>query len=114
MEKIRRQVSDVRTWNDSEHYGTDLLATENKGTANLAVLAANGDAIVATSTINMKYADIFRCLEFISAHALSSGVLKVKRFSKSCAHELTLDVCVRGTERMLFFHSVIHSGMEPY
>lgn len=54
IDRIRMSISDTRTWNDPEHYGGDFSEPYNMGTANLAILAENGDAVVATSTINME------------------------------------------------------------
>lgn len=55
IDNIRSQISDNRTWNDPSHYGGVYERMADKGTANLAVIAENGDAVVATSTINYLY-----------------------------------------------------------
>nr|CAD7461069.1 unnamed protein product [Timema tahoe] len=53
--QIRSQISDTRTWNDASHYGAVLAQPEDHGTANLCVLAPNGDAVAVTSTINLLF-----------------------------------------------------------
>nr|CAD7428103.1 unnamed protein product [Timema monikensis] len=53
--QIRSQISDTRTWNDASHYGAVLSQPEDHGTANLCVLAPNGDAVAVTSTINLLF-----------------------------------------------------------
>ncbi|XP_053667022.1 scoloptoxin SSD14 [Anopheles marshallii] len=45
-------ISDERTYNDFAHYGAEFADVEDKGTAHICVLAPNGDAVSATSTIN--------------------------------------------------------------
>ena len=52
---IRKSIKDCTTSNDPAYYGANEEALEDHGTANLAVLAENGDAVVATSTINLQY-----------------------------------------------------------
>lgn len=54
IKHIREGIDDTKTWDDPTHYGGDYTEPNNMGTANLAVLAENGDAVVATSTINME------------------------------------------------------------
>lgn len=49
---IRSLIWDNQTFNDYQHYGAEFALTEDHGTAHLAVLAANGDAVSITSTIN--------------------------------------------------------------
>lgn len=53
ISRIRSSISDNRTWNDPTHYGGDYVEPHNQGTSNLAVVAENGDAVVATSTVNL-------------------------------------------------------------
>lgn len=53
IEKIRNFIEDTKTWQDPKHYGGDFEEMNDHGTANLAVLDENGDAVVATSTINL-------------------------------------------------------------
>lgn len=53
IRRVRQSINDSRTWNDPAHYGGDFVEPHNQGTSNLAVVAENGDAVVATSTINL-------------------------------------------------------------
>ncbi|XP_065208908.1 scoloptoxin SSD14-like [Planococcus citri] len=55
IKHIREGIDDTKTWDDPAHYGGDFTEPKNMGTANLAVLAENGDAAIATSTINMEF-----------------------------------------------------------
>lgn len=41
------------TWQDAEHYGAEVIAPDDHGTAQISVLAPNGDAVSVTSTINL-------------------------------------------------------------
>ncbi|XP_065208910.1 scoloptoxin SSD14-like isoform X2 [Planococcus citri] len=52
IKKIRNSIDDTKTWNDPAHYGGDFVEAHNQGTANVAVVSENGDAVAATSTIN--------------------------------------------------------------
>uniref|UniRef100_A0A182RIR1 Gamma-glutamyltransferase n=1 Tax=Anopheles funestus TaxID=62324 RepID=A0A182RIR1_ANOFN len=47
-----KMISDERTYDDYVHYGAEFADVEDKGTAHICVLAPNGDAVSATSTIN--------------------------------------------------------------
>ncbi|XP_058811683.1 glutathione hydrolase 1 proenzyme-like [Topomyia yanbarensis] len=49
---VRSKIDDNRTFTDYRHYGAEFANTEDQGTAHVSVLAANGDAVSATSTIN--------------------------------------------------------------
>uniref|UniRef100_A0A182XNQ6 Gamma-glutamyltransferase n=1 Tax=Anopheles quadriannulatus TaxID=34691 RepID=A0A182XNQ6_ANOQN len=50
---VREQlISDERTHDDFAYYGAEFADVEDKGTAHICVLAPNGDAVSATSTIN--------------------------------------------------------------
>lgn len=51
----RSQIDDTKTFNDYEHYGAQFEQVEDHGTANICFMAPNGDAFVATSTINYVY-----------------------------------------------------------
>lgn len=51
-EEIRKYIEDDRTFNDYAHYGANFTFVEDHGTANIVVIAPNGDAIAATGTIN--------------------------------------------------------------
>lgn len=50
--KIRELIKDDETFTDFAYYGANFTNVEDHGTANLVVLAPNGDAISVTSTIN--------------------------------------------------------------
>lgn len=52
-EYIRSLIDDTRTFNDYEHYGANFSYANSHGTAHMSVLAPNGDAVAATSTINL-------------------------------------------------------------
>uniref|UniRef100_A0A182KEL7 Gamma-glutamyltransferase n=1 Tax=Anopheles christyi TaxID=43041 RepID=A0A182KEL7_9DIPT len=45
-------IDDDRTHDDFAYYGAEFADVEDKGTAHICVLAPNGDAVSATSTIN--------------------------------------------------------------
>uniref|UniRef100_A0A182MZ66 Gamma-glutamyltransferase n=1 Tax=Anopheles dirus TaxID=7168 RepID=A0A182MZ66_9DIPT len=49
-------INDERTHADFAYYGAEFADVEDKGTAHICVLAPNGDAVSATSTINYLYA----------------------------------------------------------
>ncbi|XP_055587958.1 glutathione hydrolase 1 proenzyme-like [Uranotaenia lowii] len=49
---IRSKIDDNRTFSEYSHYGAEFGNVEDHGTAHVSVLAANGDAVAATSTIN--------------------------------------------------------------
>uniref|UniRef100_A0A1B0GEJ3 Uncharacterized protein n=1 Tax=Glossina morsitans morsitans TaxID=37546 RepID=A0A1B0GEJ3_GLOMM len=51
-QKIRELIRDNETFTDMLYYGANFTNEEDSGTANMAVLAPNGDAITVTSTIN--------------------------------------------------------------
>lgn len=51
-DEIRKKLNDSKTYQDYEHYGASFNVTDDHGTANIAVIAPNGDAVVATGTIN--------------------------------------------------------------
>lgn len=50
--EIRSKIVDNRTYNDYSHYGAQFDLTEDHGTANVVVIAPNGDTLVATGTVN--------------------------------------------------------------
>lgn len=52
VEDIRNQINDDQTSNDYKHYGATYSLEDDHGTAHINILAPNGDAIAATSTIN--------------------------------------------------------------
>ncbi|XP_004518914.1 glutathione hydrolase 1 proenzyme isoform X2 [Ceratitis capitata] len=51
----RKLISDDLTYADFAHYGANFTNEEDQGTANIAVLAPNGDAIAVTSTVNSHF-----------------------------------------------------------
>ncbi|XP_053948121.1 scoloptoxin SSD14 isoform X1 [Anastrepha ludens] len=51
----RKLISDDRTCADFAFYGANFTNEDDKGTANIAVLAPNGDAIAITSTVNSHF-----------------------------------------------------------
>ncbi|XP_062536669.1 glutathione hydrolase 1 proenzyme-like isoform X3 [Armigeres subalbatus] len=51
-EYVRSQIHDNETFDEYAHYGAEFSNPEDQGTAHICVLAANGDAVSATSTIN--------------------------------------------------------------
>lgn len=51
----RLKINDTKTWNDPRHYGATSSASDNHGTAHVSILAPNGDAVSATSTINFYF-----------------------------------------------------------
>lgn len=50
---VRANISDEATRADPAQYGAVYYAPEDHGTAHISVLAENGDAVSATSTINL-------------------------------------------------------------
>ncbi|CAK9809639.1 Scoloptoxin SSD14 [Anthophora plagiata] len=54
--KTRMKIDDRKTWDDPTHYGASTLnSAKDQGTAHVSVLAPNGDAVSATSTINFYF-----------------------------------------------------------
>lgn len=51
-EEIRAKIEDFITYQDYEHYGANFSQQEDHGTANINIIAPNGDAISVTTTIN--------------------------------------------------------------
>ncbi|XP_053951129.1 scoloptoxin SSD14 [Anastrepha ludens] len=51
-DRVRTLIYDNRTFSNYDYYGANFTTVEDHGTANMAVLAANGDAVTVTSTIN--------------------------------------------------------------
>ncbi|XP_023296132.2 scoloptoxin SSD14 [Lucilia cuprina] len=49
---VRKLIHDETTFDDMSYYGANFTIEEDHGTANMAVLAENGDAITVTSTVN--------------------------------------------------------------
>lgn len=57
VEKYRK-ISDSFTINNASHYGAVYYTPENHGTAHISILAPNGDAVSATSTINLYFGSL--------------------------------------------------------
>ncbi|XP_011206385.1 scoloptoxin SSD14 isoform X1 [Bactrocera dorsalis] len=53
--KSRELILDDHTYIDFAHYGANFTNEEDRGTANIAILAPNGDAIAVTSTVNSHF-----------------------------------------------------------
>jgi gamma-glutamyltranspeptidase/glutathione hydrolase/leukotriene-C4 hydrolase len=51
-EEIRKKINDHSTKNDPKEYGADFYLPDTHGTAHISVIAPNGDAVSATSSIN--------------------------------------------------------------
>lgn len=51
-EAIRSRIRNDTTFQDIEYYGATMTPVEDHGTAHFSVLAANGDAVSITATIN--------------------------------------------------------------
>ncbi|GFG33537.1 hypothetical protein Cfor_03444 [Coptotermes formosanus] len=54
-EAVRKNISDYVTWQDPKHYGAEVMVPDDHGTAQISVLAPNGDAVSVTSTINIYF-----------------------------------------------------------
>lgn len=52
---MKNKISDQFTSSDPEYYGSHFSWPEDHGTENIAVIDADGSAVVVTSTINMAY-----------------------------------------------------------
>jgi gamma-glutamyltranspeptidase/glutathione hydrolase/leukotriene-C4 hydrolase len=53
-------IDDTTTFDDPKHYGARYEDVQDQGTAHVSILAPNGDAIAATSTINYLLGAFFR------------------------------------------------------
>lgn len=62
---IRSKIDDEKTYSDFDHYGAIYESVNDQGTANVCILAPNGDAVVGTSTINYSF----------GAYRASAGIL---------------------------------------
>lgn len=51
--ETREKIHDGWTSQDPSYYGAHYIAVSDHGTANIVTLAPNGDAVAATSTINL-------------------------------------------------------------
>ena len=54
IKRLRNLIDDLRTFDNIEHYGGSLgfKQLNDHGTAQISVLAPNGDAVAITSSIN--------------------------------------------------------------
>lgn len=52
-DSIRSLINEKGTSRDPKHYGGVHLTKDDNGTAHVSILAENGDAVSATSTINL-------------------------------------------------------------
>lgn len=52
-DELRSQINICRTYNDVAYYRGDVAEPNDHGTQQISVLAANGDAVSITSTINL-------------------------------------------------------------
>ncbi|KAJ7375034.1 hypothetical protein OS493_001764 [Desmophyllum pertusum] len=52
-ESLRQTIWDNRTFSDYRHYGDFYHNASHEGTSHLSVIAENGDAVSATTTINL-------------------------------------------------------------
>lgn len=50
--EIRKKINDFQTYQDNEYYGAHYFSQYDHGTANINIIAPNGDAIAATGSIN--------------------------------------------------------------
>ena len=51
-ESVRKEIWDNRTFTDYRYYGDFYHDASHEGTSHLSVIAENGDAVSATTTIN--------------------------------------------------------------
>ena len=52
-ESVRKEIWDNRTFTDYQYYGDFCHNASHEGTSHLSVIAENGDAVSATTTINL-------------------------------------------------------------
>ena len=52
-ESIRQKILDNQTFADYRYYGDFYHNSSHEGTSHLSVIAENGDAVSATTTINL-------------------------------------------------------------
>jgi len=57
-EMTSRNIKDNRTEQDPLKYGAEYYSSDDHGTAHVSILAPNGDAVSATSTINLYYGSL--------------------------------------------------------
>ena len=54
-ERQKNLISDLKTYNDTDHYGAYFYSPSDHGTSHTYVVAPNGDAVAVTSTINFYF-----------------------------------------------------------
>ncbi|XP_014287636.1 glutathione hydrolase 1 proenzyme isoform X2 [Halyomorpha halys] len=59
IDEIKLQILSNQTHNDPADYGANYYNHEDMGTGNIALIAPNGDAVAATSTINTLFGSWF-------------------------------------------------------
>jgi gamma-glutamyltranspeptidase / glutathione hydrolase / leukotriene-C4 hydrolase len=52
IQEVWSRIDDTKTFNDYAHYGANFSVVEDRGTAHIAIISPNGDAVSVTSTIN--------------------------------------------------------------
>lgn len=50
--EVRLRINDTATSNDTATYGAETYNQPDAGTAHISIIAANGDAVSVTSSIN--------------------------------------------------------------
>lgn len=59
-ESLRQKIQDDRTFTNYTYYGDFYQKSKDQGTSHLSVIAENGDAVSATTTINLYYGSKYR------------------------------------------------------
>ncbi|XP_048582764.1 glutathione hydrolase 1 proenzyme isoform X2 [Nematostella vectensis] len=59
-ESLRQKILDNQTFTNFSHYGNFFSTPDDAGTSHLSLLAPNGDAVSATTTINLYFGSKFR------------------------------------------------------
>lgn len=62
IQKTRSKILDTSTSQDPQYYGANFAVPEDHGTANIVVVAQNGDAVAVTSTVNLLFGSKFASL----------------------------------------------------
>ncbi|KAK3735589.1 hypothetical protein QZH41_003619 [Actinostola sp. cb2023] len=57
-EALRKRICDDRTFSDYRHYG-NFYSEQDAGTTHMSLMAPNGDAVAATTTINLYFGSKF-------------------------------------------------------
>ncbi|XP_072949395.1 glutathione hydrolase 1 proenzyme isoform X2 [Epargyreus clarus] len=60
--EIRLRINDTTTYNSTDHYGAKQYNKPDSGTAHISIIAANGDAVSITSSINFYFGAGFTTL----------------------------------------------------